>query len=95
MAFDKSLDKELFSETASFETAKITVGVFSYNDGEPKIQISRQILDNTTGEWKFAKLGRMLREEAEAVIPMLQKALEFMPQQKQEASEGDEAQEDK
>ena len=36
MAFDKSLDKELFSETASFETTKIKVGVYSYNDGEKK-----------------------------------------------------------
>ena len=45
------------------------------------------MLDNNTGEYKFSKLGRMLKEEAEKVVPMIQKALEFMPetQQKLEA----------
>ena len=77
MAFDKSLDKELFSETASFETTKIKVGVYSYNDGEKKLQISRESA-NQNGEWSFAKLGRMLKEEVEAVLPLLQKAQEHM-----------------
>jgi len=77
MAFDKSLDKNLFSETVSFETTRITVGVFSYNDGEKKMQISRENM-NQNGEWSFAKLGRMFRDEAEAAIPIMQKALECM-----------------
>ncbi len=84
MAFDKNLDKELFSETAQFETTRIIVGVFSYNDGTPKMQLTRQNLDNNTGEWKFAKLGRMFRDEAEAAIPLMQKALEHMPQEEEE-----------
>ena len=79
MAFDKNLDKELFSETVKFETSRITVGVFSYNDGTPKLQISRENLDNNTGEYKFSKLGRMLKEEAEAVMPLMQKAIAVMP----------------
>ena len=37
MPFDKSLDKSLFSESVEFESTKITVGVFSYNEGTPKI----------------------------------------------------------
>jgi len=48
MAFDKSLDKELFSETAEFETSKITVGVFSYNEGTAKLQLSRKVLTRKT-----------------------------------------------
>lgn len=78
MAFDKNLDKELFSETVEFETSKITVGVFSYNEGTKKLQISRESLDPNTGEYKWSKLGRMLKEEAEAVLPIMQKALEHM-----------------
>ena len=78
MAFDKNLDKALFSETVEFETTKVTVGVFSYNDGTPKLQISREVLDPNNGEYKWSKLGRMLKEEAEAVIPLMQKALEHM-----------------
>ena len=77
MAFDKNLDKEIFSEVKEFETSKIKVGVYSYNDGEKKMQISRENM-NQDGEWNFAKLGRMFKDEVEAVIPMMKKALESM-----------------
>ena len=77
MAFDKTLDKKLFSETKEFETTRITVGVFQYNEGEKKLQISRENR-NQDGEWSFAKLGRMFKNEAEAVLPMIKKALEAM-----------------
>lgn len=74
MAFDKNLDKELFSETIEFETSRIKVGVYSYNDGEKKLQLSRENR-NQDGEWTFAKLGRMFKDEVEAVLPVMQKAL--------------------
>ena len=77
MAFDKNLDKSLFSETISFETTRITVGVFSYNDGEKKLQISRENMSQD-GEWSFAKLGRMFKDEVEQVIPVMQKAIKHM-----------------
>ena len=77
MAFDKNLDKSIFSETINFETTRITVGVFSYNDGEKKMQISRENMSQN-GEWSFAKLGRMFKDEVEAVIPIMQKALKHM-----------------
>ena len=75
--FDKNSDKELFSETIKFETTRITVGVFSYNDGEKKLQISRENM-NQDGEWSFAKLGRMFKDEVEKVIPAMEKALKHM-----------------
>ena len=75
--FDKSLDKEIFSETIQFETSRITVGILSYNDGEKKLQVSRENM-NQNGEWSFAKLGRMFKDEAEKVIPVMEKALEHM-----------------
>ena len=78
MAFDKNLDKSLFSETIKFETTRITVGVFSYNGGENKLQISREDLNNNSGEYGFSKLGRMTKEEAEAVLPLIGKALKVM-----------------
>ena len=77
MAFDKNLDKELFSETTEFETSKLKVGVYSYNDGDKKLQISRETR-NQDGEWKFSKVGRMFKDEVEAVIPIMKKALEHM-----------------
>ncbi len=77
MAFDKNLDKELFSETVEMETSRIKVGVYSYNDGEKKLQISRENR-NQDGEWAFSKLGRMFKDEVEAVIPIMKKALDKM-----------------
>ncbi|MBS3131357.1 hypothetical protein J4212_02905 [Candidatus Woesearchaeota archaeon] len=77
MAFDKNLDKELFSETASFETSRIKVGVYSYNDGDKKLQLSRENMSQN-GEWSFSKLGRMFKDEVEAVLPLMKKALEHM-----------------
>ncbi|MBN1385993.1 hypothetical protein JW968_03370 [Candidatus Woesearchaeota archaeon] len=78
MAFDKNLDKELFGETIEFETTKLRVSVFSYNDGAPKLQVSRENLQPSNGEWRFSKLGRMTKEEAEKVVPVMQKAIGSM-----------------
>ena len=78
MAFDKSLDKSLFSESVIFETTKITVSVKSYNEGTPKLQVSRENMDQNSGEWRFSKLGRLFKEEAEKVLPLMQKALGSM-----------------
>ena len=69
MAFDKNLDKELFSESKEFETTKVTVSVFSYNEGTAKLQIGRSNLDVESQEFtRFAKLGRMTKEEVEAIV---------------------------
>ena len=78
MAFDKSLDKEQFSETKEFETTKITVSVYAYNEGIPKMQISRENLNPNTGEYQFSKLGRMQKQEIEAILPLITKAIEHM-----------------
>ncbi|MFW6230929.1 MAG: hypothetical protein ACOC32_02805 [Nanoarchaeota archaeon] len=78
MPFDKSLDKELFNEEVEFEITKIIVSVFSYNGGTPKLQLSRKNRNTETGDWMFSKLGRMMKEEAEKVVPIMQKALEHM-----------------
>ncbi|MBI2665857.1 hypothetical protein HYX12_04515 [Candidatus Woesearchaeota archaeon] len=77
MAFDKSLDQELFAESISFDKCKITVAVFSYNNGTPKLQISREN-KNAEGELSFAKLGRMTKEEVEKILPLVEKAKNFL-----------------
>ena len=77
MPYDKNLDVELFKEEHNFEGTRITVGVFQYNEGEKKLQISRQNA-NKDGELNFAKLGRLRKEEAEAILPSIQQAIEQM-----------------
>ncbi len=75
--FDKALDKELFLEVKEFEKSRITVAVFAYNNGTPKLQISRET-KSADGEYTFAKLGRMAKEEVEAVMPLMEKAKSFL-----------------
>jgi len=77
MPFDKSLDVKIFSQEHDFEGTRVSVGVYQYSQGEKKVQITRQNV-NKQGELGFTKLGRLRKEEAEAIIPSLQKAIEFM-----------------
>ena len=77
MPYDKALDVESFKEVKEFNDTRITVGVFSYNNGEKKLQISRENKDQNE-EWRFAKLGRMNKQEAKEVIPVIMKAVEKM-----------------
>ena len=74
MEYDKSKDKVVFTESVEFERDRITVSVFEYNEGESKIQISREKKYVKTG-YRFSKLGRLTGEEAKKVLEILQKIL--------------------
>ncbi len=76
-AFDKSLDKEVWAESVDFERSVITVAVMCYNEGTPKLQLGRKN-KRADGELSFAKLGRMTKEEVEAVLPLMEKAKEHL-----------------
>ena len=78
MAFDPNLDKKLFSEVKEWEMTRITVAVCQYNEGIQKLQISRENRKKDSVDWQFAKLGRMIKEEAEAILPLVKKAIEHM-----------------
>jgi len=75
--FDKNLDKELFSQSVNFERSRITVAVFSYNGGTAKLQISREN-KSAEGEYTFAKLGRLTKEEINSILPLIEKAKDNM-----------------
>ncbi len=77
MPYDKSLDVESFKEVKEFNDTRISVGIFSYNNGEKKLQISRENKEQNE-EWRFAKLGRMNKQEAKEIVPILMKAVEKM-----------------
>ncbi|MFH1783433.1 MAG: hypothetical protein ABH868_00830 [bacterium] len=77
MPYDPNLDAKLFTKAFESETDRVSVNVYSYNKGQKKIQISRESKD-AEGEYRFAKLGRLTREESEAIIPLLQEALGHM-----------------
>ena len=74
MPYDSSLDKQLFSKSFEVENTKVTVSVYSYNNGPKKLQLSRENAD-AEGEWRFSKLGRMTKEEFQGILPFLEEAL--------------------
>lgn len=77
MPYDQALDVSSFKESKEFGETRITVGVFAYNEGTKKLQISRENM-NANEEWRFAKLGRLTKEEAQEIIPIMTKAIETM-----------------
>ncbi len=77
MPYDSSLDERLFSKAWEADGTKITVSVYSYNKGAKKIQISREN-QGAEGDFRFAKLGRLTKDEAEAVLPLMKEALSAM-----------------
>ena len=77
MPYDPTLDVETFKEVKEFDGSRITVGVFSYNGNTKKLQLTRENLSQET-EWRFAKLGRMTKEEAEGILPIMAKAINAM-----------------
>ncbi len=77
MPYDQSLDVETFKVVKEFSDTRISVGVFSYNGGEKKLQIVRENQDQS-GNWRFTKLGRLNKNEAKEVLPVLMKAVENM-----------------
>jgi nuclear transport factor 2 (NTF2) superfamily protein len=77
MPYDQALDVSSFKESKEFGETRITVGVFSYNNGTKKLQLSRENM-NQNEEWRFAKLGRMTKEEAQEIVPIMMRAVETM-----------------
>jgi hypothetical protein len=76
MAYEKELDKELFKTEREFFNSKIVVSVMSYNEGTPKIQISR--LNKNDDQWTFSKLGRLTSEESAALVEMIKEARDHL-----------------
>jgi len=77
MPYNADLDNQLFSKSWETDVDKIIVSVYSYNNGPKKLQISRNSRD-AQGEFKFAKLGRMTKQEVEGILPLIQDAMSYL-----------------
>lgn len=77
MPYNPELDESLFSKSWETESERLTVSVYSYNKGVKKLQITREAKNNED-EFRFAKLGRLTKEEVEAILPLIQEALNYM-----------------
>ncbi len=76
MPYDASLDVTTFKEVLDFETTRVTVGVFSYNGAPKKLQLTRENMID--GAWSYTKLGRLSKDEAQAAVPIIMKAIATM-----------------
>ena len=74
MPYDSSLDERVFSKSWETELQRLTVSVHSYNQGPKKLQIARENKDRE-GDFRFARLGRMTKEEIKSILPLIQEAL--------------------
>ena len=79
MPYDKNLDKKLYSKEWEGERERLTVSVFSYNEGPKKLQITRENKDKE-GNFRFTRLGRLSKDEALAILPFIQEAVGVIDQ---------------
>jgi len=75
MPYDKSLDECIAAKPVDVPAGRITVSVYSYNQGPKKLQIVRENA-NDAGDYNFAKLGRMTKEEVSAILPAIQELVD-------------------
>jgi len=71
MPYDSTLDNKLYSKSIETE-----LSVYSYNEGAKKLQISRE--NKAQEDYRFSKLGRLSKEEAEGILPLMQEAIKEM-----------------
>ena len=70
MPYDKALDECVITKSWENDEEKLTASIFSYNKGIKKLQLSREN-KNSKGELRFAKLGRLTKEEVDALLPLI------------------------
>ena len=77
MPYDKELDECVFKENWENDNERFTVSIYSYNKGTKKLQLTREN-KNSQGELRFAKLGRLTKEEVDALLPLIQEVRTHM-----------------
>jgi hypothetical protein len=72
MAYDKSADKVLYMANIDGENdTTLKVSVYSYNGGEPKLQIGPRVYQKRNGEDGFRKAGRLTGGEVEKLADLM------------------------
>ncbi len=77
MPYDKELDECVFAKSWESEQERLTSSIYSYNKGTKKLQLTREN-KNSKGELRFAKLGRLTKEEIDAFLPLIKEARTHM-----------------
>ncbi len=73
MPYDKELDECVLAKSWENDVERMTASIYSYNKGTKKLQLTREN-KNGQGGYRFAKLGRLTKEEIEALYPLIKEA---------------------
>ncbi len=73
MPYDKELDECVFTKSWENDDERLTASIHSYKKGIKKLQLTREN-KNSQGGYRFAKLGRLAKEEIEALLPLIEEA---------------------
>ena len=63
----------MFAKSWENDDERLTASIYSYNKGIKKLQLTREN-KNSQGGYRFAKLGRLAKEEIEALLPLIEEA---------------------
>ena len=77
MPYDKELDEYVFTKSWENDAERMTVSIYFYNKGTKKLQFTRENRDSQGG-YRFAKLGRLTKEEIEVLLPFIKEACGHM-----------------
>jgi hypothetical protein len=77
MPYNSSLDQKHFSKSFEKESGRVTVSVYSYRNGPKKLQLTREMKDKE-GNFSYVRLGRLSKEELEAILPLINEAMAVM-----------------
>ena len=73
MPYDKELDECVFTKSWENDVERMTASIYSYNKGTKKLQLTKEY-KNSQGGYGFGKLGRLTKEEIEALLPLIKEA---------------------
>jgi len=77
--YNKNKDKELWKESVRVNIAnEIIIGVYSYDDGEWKIGLTRHYADNDKNKERYSPIGRITLNELNLISLSLEKAKKFI-----------------
>ncbi len=77
MPYDKELDECVFAKSWENDAERMNASIYSYNKGTKKLQLTREN-KNSQGGYRFAKLGRLTKEEIEVLLPFIKEACGHM-----------------
>lgn len=74
MAYEKEKDAKQWEKSITVGKSNLLVQVWQYDGGQSKLQIGRTILRERDQQVIPVKLGRLTKEEIEAIQPILEEA---------------------